>query len=78
MRNEQEIAVIEKMTSILTKILDATEKENITDENAKIALTDIFKLLNMSVDAFHLLKLMIIYLEFMLWLYLKNLEMEIC
>lgn len=51
MRNEQEIAVIEKMTSILTKILDAKEKENITDENAKIALTDIFKLLNMSVDA---------------------------
>lgn len=43
--------IINSLSKILIQIIDAKEEKNIYKDNAKIAITDLMKLLNMSVVA---------------------------
>lgn len=43
--------IINSLSKILIQIIDAKEEKNICEDNAKIAITDLMKLLNMSVIA---------------------------
>lgn len=46
--NQSEEKIVETLTNVIVKIIDAKEEKNKTEENKKIALVDMMKLLNMT------------------------------